>query len=188
MNDVTLASRTVNDLDLDALETMVAEIAADPSKAPARFGVTTRWAGQTRSESRVHAITVGGERIDRDFTIVADEPTELLGTNRAPNPQELLLSALNACMTVGYVAGAAMRGITLEHLEIETTGELDLRGFLDLSDSVAPGYPVIEYIVRIRGNGTPEQFEEIHRGVMATSPNYDNIARAIRMDGRLELV
>lgn len=184
----TLTRNIINDLDVDALEAMVGEIAADPSKAPARFGVTTRWTGQTRSESSVHSIQVGGERIERSFKIVADEPEELLGTDTAPNPQELLLSALNACMTVGYVAGAAIRGITLSHLEIETTGELDLRGFLDLSDAVAPGYPVIDYVVRIAGNGTAEQFEEIHQSVMATSPNYDNIARAIRMNGRLELV
>ena len=183
----TMTRNIVNDLDVDALTQMAGEIAADPSKAPARFGVTTRWTGQTRTESTVHSIELGGERIDRSFKIVADEPEQLLGANSAPNPQELLLSALNACMTVGYVAGAAMRGITLTRLEIETTGELDLRGFLDLSDAVAPGYPVIDYIVRIAGNGTPEQFEEIHAGVMATSPNYDNIARAIRMNGRLEL-
>jgi len=184
----TLTRNIVNDLDVDALGAMVSEIAADPSKAPARFGVTTRWTGQTRSESIVYAIEAGGERIERGFTIVADEPEELLGTDTAPNPQELLLSALNACMTVGYVAGAAVRGITLSRLEIETTGELDLRGFLDLSDAIPPGYPAIDYVVRIAGDGTAEQFEEIHANVMATSPNYDNIARAVRMSGRLELV
>ena len=184
----TMTRNIVNDLDVDALTRMVDEIAADSSKAPARFGVTTRWTGQTRTESTVHTINFGGEKIERSFKIVADEPEEMLGSNSAPNPQELLLSALNACMSVGYVAGAAVRGITLSHLEIEATGELDLRGFLDLSDAVAPGYPEIDYIVRIAGNGTPEQFEEIHAGVMATSPNYDNIARAIRMNGRLELV
>ena len=54
----------------------------------------------------------------------------------------MLLSALNACMTVGYVAGAAVRGIRLTSLEIETRGELDLRGFLNLSDSVPPGYGI----------------------------------------------
>lgn len=184
----TMTRNIINDIDVDALGAIAAEVAADPSKAAARFGVTTRWAGQTRSESRVHAIALGGERIERRFTIVADEPEQLLGTDTAPNPQELLLSALNACMTVGYVAGAAVRGITLDHLEIETSGELDLRGFLDIGDAIAPGYPAIRFTVRIGGNGTPEQFAEIHRGVLATSPNYDNIARAIRMDGTLELV
>jgi len=90
-------------------------------------------------------------------------------------------------MTVGYVAGAALNGITLERLEIETTGQLDLRGFLGLDDTVAPGYEAIDYIVRIGGNGTPEQFEAIHRTVMQTSPNYFNMARPIRMNGQLQL-
>jgi uncharacterized OsmC-like protein len=187
MTDVMTRNR-VNDIDLDALGAVVEAITDDPRQAMARFGVTTRWTGQTRTESKAHDIALGGETIARSFTIVADEPEELLGRNTAPNPQELLLSALNACMTVGYVAGAAVRGITLSHLEIEATGTLDLRGFLNLSDTVAPGYPKIDYVVRIAGDGTPEQFEEIHQGVMATSPNYDNIARAIRMNGTLMLV
>ena len=32
-----------------------------------------------------------------------------------------------------------------------------------------------------------EQFEEIHAEVQATSPNFDNIARAIRIDAKLEV-
>lgn len=187
MTDV-ITRNVVNDIDVDALGAVVEAITEDPKQALARFGVSTRWTGQTRTESQPHDIRLGEETIARSFTIVADEPEELLGKNTAPNPQELLLSALNACMTVGYVAGAAVRGITLSHLEIEATGTLDLRGFLNLSDMVTPGYPAIDYTVRIAGNGTPEQFEEIHQGVMATSPNYDNIARAIRMNGRMELV
>jgi uncharacterized OsmC-like protein len=97
------------------------------------------------------------------------------------------MAALNACMTVGYVAGAAKRGISLDRLEIETRGTLDLRGFFALSDTVPPGYPNIEYVVRIAGDGTPEQFAEIHAEVQATSPNFDNIARAIRIDAKLEI-
>jgi uncharacterized OsmC-like protein len=118
---------------------------------------------------------------------MADEPLELLGTNTAPNPQELLMSALNACMMVGYVAGAALNGITLQKLEIETSGTLDLRGFLGLDDKVKPGYEKLSYVVRIKGNGTPLQFREIHETVMRTSPNYFNIARPIYLDGELKV-
>ena len=50
------------------------------------------------------------------------------------------MAAFNACITVGYVAGAAIRGITLDSLEIRTRGKLDLRGFLGLSDEVPAGY------------------------------------------------
>ena len=184
MNDV-MTRNVVNGLDLDALGEVVEAIGRDPAQALVRFSVATRWTGQTGSATKVQDIVLGGERIARDFEIRADEPEELLGQNNAPNPQELLMAAANACMTVGYVAGAAMHGITLERLEIETTGQLDLRGFLGLDTSVPPGYEQIDYVVRIAGNGTPEQFEAIHQAVMATSPNYFNLARPIRMNGTL---
>jgi len=177
----------VNGLDLEALGQVVEAIQADASKAVVSFNVTTRWDGQTRSETTVDGYTIGGERVERRHTIVADEPFELLGSDGAPNPQELLMAALNACMTVGYVAGAALQGITLDTLEIRNNGTLDLRGFLGLDDHVAPGYEAIDYQVRIAGNGTPEQFEEIHRTVMKTSPNYFNFNRPIRMNGSLQL-
>jgi uncharacterized OsmC-like protein len=175
----------VNDIDLDKLTALVEEAAVNPALG---FEVTTRWDGQFRSESRVGAIRFGnGDVVVRDFAIKADEPEEILGSNEAPNPQELLMAALNACMTVGYVAGAAKRGITLYSLAIETRGTLDLRGFFALSDAVPPGYPSLQYVVRIAGDGTAEQFAEIHAEVQATSPNYDNLARAIRMEAKLEV-
>lgn len=179
------ATRPVNDIDLEALGQMVERISNDPREALAGFKVTTQWKGQTRSESRVEHATLGGAKIARDFTIAADEPFELLGTDRAPNPQELLLSAINACMVVGYVAQASVRGITLDDCTIETSGELDLRGFLGLDALVPPGYRRLDYVVTLKGEGSREQFEEIHRAVMATSPNYFNLARPIEMHGRL---
>ena len=91
------------------------------------------------------------------------------------------MAALNACMTVGYVAGCAMHGIVLESLEIETEGELDLRGFLGIDPNVKPGYDEVRYTVHIKGNGTPAQFRDIHETVMRTSPNYFNVANPIRM-------
>jgi uncharacterized OsmC-like protein len=182
----TVKSR-VNGLDLAALGEVVHAIAADPGQALAGFEVTTRWTGQTRSESEVEGFTLGGERIARSHKIVADEPCELLGSDGAPNPQELLMAAINACMMVGYVAGASLKGIKLDSLEIRTRGTLDLRGFLGLDDSVPPGYQSIDYDVRIAGAGSPEQFEEIHQTVMKTSPNYFNISRPVRMNGTLHV-
>ena len=182
----TVKSR-VNGLDLNALGEVVEAIGKDAELAKASFQVTTRWAGQTRSESFVEGFTLGGQRIARSHAIVADEPCELLGTDTAPNPQELLMAAFNACIMVGYVAGAAVNEITLESVEIATSGTLDLRGFLGLSDDVPPGYETVDYEVRIKGDGTPEQFEEIHRNVMKTSPNYFNMSRPIRMNGTLQV-
>ena len=177
-----------NGLDLAALGAVVDAIENDPTQALVGFDVTTRWTGQTRSETTVEGYTMAGERITRTHKIVADEPCELLGGDSAPNPQELLMAAFNACITVGYVAGASLKGIALDSLEIKTRGELDLRGFLGLSDEVAPGYESIAYEVKIKGDGTPDQFEEIHQTVLKTSPNYFNISRPIRVDATLTVV
>jgi uncharacterized OsmC-like protein len=177
----------VNGIDLKALGETVEAIEADPSKALVAFDVTTRWTGQTRSETVVDGYTLAGDRIGRSHKIVADEPVELLGGDSSANPQELLMAAFNACITVGYVAGASLKGIKLDTLEIKTRGDLDLRGFLGLSDQVAPGYEKIEYEVRIKGDGSARDFEEIHQTVMKTSPNYFNISRPIRVTGTLKL-
>src|SRR5262245_26253475 len=77
---------------------------------------------------------------------------ELLGQNGAPNPQELLMAAFNACIMVGYLATASVMGIRLDSVEIDTEGELGLRGFLGIDPNVKPGYDSIRYTVRLKGD------------------------------------
>ncbi len=175
----------VNGINVDDLKALVASIEADPAKAMTHWRVETTWKGQTRSRAEVQGFGFGGEQVARQFCIDVDEPMELGGSNRFANPQEYLIAALNACMTVGYVAQCAVRGITLEHLAIETEGDIDLRGFLGLNAEVAPGYEALRYTVRIRGDGTRQQFEEIHAAVMATSPNFYNLARPVALQPTL---
>ncbi|HEX8571994.1 MAG TPA: OsmC family protein [Allosphingosinicella sp.] len=175
----------INGLDMAGLDETIEAVAADPRLGQVAFRVRTDWKGQTKSESTVDSYTLAGQVVPRSFTIVADEPHELLGTNAAPNPQELLMSAVNACMVVGYVAQASVRGIALDSCRIETEGELDLRGFLGIDETIPPGYRRISYTVFLEGDGTRDQYEEIHQAVMATSPNYFNMAQPIQMVGRL---
>lgn len=178
----------VNGIDVDALQAVAADIAANPAKGMVEFRVKSNWKGQTRSEATVESYRLGGEKIDRTFKMMVDEPFELLGENTAPNPQEYLMTALNACVMVGYVAGAAIRGIRLESLELITEGALDLRGFLGIDPAVKPGYDRIRYTVRIKGNGTAEQFREIHETVLKTSPNYFNVTQPVAVDADLVVV
>ena len=175
----------VNGIDLKALDETVEAINQDAGCGNVQFRVKTEWLGQTRSQSTVDGYRIGGQEVARSFKVVADEPCELLGTDSAPNPQELLMSAVNACMIVGYVAQASVRGIRLDECRIEMEGELDLRGFLGIDESVPPGYRRINYTVTLEGDGTREQFEEIHQAVMSTSPNFFNMSQPIQMCGRL---
>jgi hypothetical protein len=45
----------------------------------------------------------------------------------------------------------------------ETEGDIDLRGFLGLDETVKPGYDQLHYTVHVKGNATSEQLEKIHR-------------------------
>ena len=120
----------VNGINVDDLSALIEGVRRDPAKGKTNWRVTTTWQGQTRSRAQVEGFEIGGEQVPRRFSIDIDEPCELGGTNRFANPQEHLIAALNACMIVGYAAQCAVRGIALESLEIETDGEIDLRGFL----------------------------------------------------------
>ena len=62
---------------------------------------------------------------------------------------------------------------------------MDLRRFLGIDKNVTPGCKGLKYMVRLRGNGTREQYEEVHKTVVATSPNYYNISHAIKLNTEL---
>jgi uncharacterized OsmC-like protein len=177
----TAQPNIVNGINLDDLFALIDGVRQDAAKANTTWRVTTTWQGQTRSRSQVEGCGIGGQQVPRQFSIDIDEPCELGGSNQSANPQEHLLAALNACMMVGYVAQCAVHGITLESLEIETDGEIDLRGFLGIDPAVRPGYENLSYVVRIKGSGTKEQFAEIHQAVMATSPNFYNVSRPVTL-------
>ena len=177
----TLAPKVVNGINLDDLFALIERVKSSPADGMTRWRVTSEWQGQTRSRAEVEGFELGSDVVPRRFSIDIDEPCELGGTNRAANPQEYLMAALNACMIVGYAAQCAVRGITLEHLAIETEGEIDLQGFLGLDPGVRQGYEKLRYTVRIKGNGTREQFAEIHQAVMATSPNFYNLSRPVSL-------
>lgn len=178
-------NKIINQIDTAALAHIVQRITDDPQKGKIAFDVVTKWQGQFRTESYPSDITFGKEKIQRDFLIAADEPQALLGKDSAANPQELLLAALNACMSIGYVSLAAIKGITLSKLEIRTRGELDLRGFLGISPNVKAGYDSLEYDVTIAGDGSTDQFEEIHQQVMNLSPNRFNLSMPVALKANL---
>ena len=175
----TAESTVVNGIDVDDLFALIEGVRREPAKGKTNWRVATTWQGQARSRAEIESYDIGGEKVPRRFSIDIDEPRELGGSNSFANPQDHLIAALNACMTVGYVAQCAVRGITLESLAIETDGEIDLRGFLGIDPAVPQGYENLRYTVRIEGNGTKEQFAEVHKAVMATSPNFYNLSQPV---------
>jgi hypothetical protein len=89
----------INGIDVEALHGFAGQVTDYPAAGRVTFGVLTIWQGGTRTRATTLPIQLGSSSLERDFVIEADEPAELLGTNKAANPQGLLLAALNACVT-----------------------------------------------------------------------------------------
>jgi uncharacterized OsmC-like protein len=173
------SSSVVNGIDTDAVHTLIESVEVNPPQGVTHWKVANTWQGGMHSRARVDSFAIGGNSVLRSFSIDIDEPLELGGGNAYANPQEYLLAGLNACMMVGYSALCALQGITLQKLEITTEGDIDLRGFFGLDPSIAPGYRELRTRVVIKGDGSEDQLRKIHELVLATSPNFYNVTRAV---------
>ena len=66
---------------------------------------------------------------------IVDEPPGLLGDDTAPNPSEASLAALGSCLAVGLHANAVHRGWTVNKLELELEGDLNITAVWGTGDT-----------------------------------------------------
>ncbi len=86
-------------------------------------------------------------------------------------------------MTTTMVYHAAVRGIKLEEVESKLEGDLDLSGFMDLSDEVRPGYEEIRVNFRVKTD--IEDLERL-KELIRFSPVYDVVSSGTRVKVEVE--
>lgn len=163
----------VNGVDVVGLRSAIMSVEKDPALGHYTFSGMTTWKGGARSSTLI-----------RGFTIEADEPVGLLGSNTAPNAVELVLSALGACLTVGVAYVAAQLGIVIHSLQFTIEGELDIRGFFGMK-GIHPGYENIMVTVDLHADADREKLETLLATVIETSPVRDIIARNVPVNIQL---
>ncbi|MGY4325903.1 hypothetical protein ACVWWG_000317 [Bradyrhizobium sp. LB7.2] len=173
----TTEPTVVNGINVDDLFALIDDVKRDASKGRTNWHVTTTWQGQARSRAEIESYEIGGKKVPRRFSIDIDEPGELGGSNRFANPQGPSDRGTQ-CLHDGWIC-CAVRGTRNHPRSLAIDGAIDLRGFLGIDPAVAQGYEDLSYTVHIKGDGTKEQFAEVHNAVMATSPNFYNLARAV---------
>jgi len=107
----------------------------------------------------------------------------LAGGDKGANPVEHLLHALASCVTTTLVYHAAVRGIKIEQLESDLEGDLDLRGFLGLSDEVRRGYENIRVKFKVKTDA--ENIERL-RALSKLSPVFDITSKGTNIDVSIE--
>ncbi len=81
-------------------------------------------------------------------------------------------------MTATIVYHAAVRGIKLDEVESALEGDLDLRGFLGLSEEVRPGYEEIRVHFKVKTD--LKDVEEL-KALIRLSPVYDVVSTGTRV-------
>lgn len=173
----------VNGVDVAALEGTVEAISDDPDVGMFTFRAETEWTDGLKAVTSINEFDQAGETIlTREFTIEGDEPEQILGERTAPNAVELLLTALGACLSVGYVANAAAMGIELDDLRFEMDGDVDLRGFLGISEDIRPGFDTVRCTVYVDADASTDELAALRERVESTSPLMDNVANAVELE------
>jgi len=175
------SKKTMNGVDVSRLVETVQAVKAAPELGTFQFRIANRWIGGGENRSEVKGFHGCGQEMQHSaaFTMTADEPDVLLGTDKGANPVEYLLHALAACVTTSMMYHAAARGIAVEQVESSLEGDIDLRGFLGIDPTVRNGFQNIRMTVRIKANATDEQLRQLSCLGPTFSPVYDSITRGV---------
>ena len=184
-----LQNTLTNGVDVGKLLATIDAIKANPELANFQFRAETEWKSGGHSRTRIQSFHgAGTEDTSRSkpFAMEADEPPVLLGSNAGPNAVEIVLAGLASCLAVGFAYNAAARGIRIDELTLNVAGNIDLHGFLGLSEKVRPGYRDIRVTCRVKSDASREQLMELCDYVQKTSPVLDIVRNPVGVSVVLE--
>lgn len=114
----------------------------------------------------------------RSFKLAVDEPPQLGGTDKGPNPVELILAALGTCQEITYRLYADTLGIPLNGVSVKLSGRLDLCGFFAVDDAVRPGFKDIHATVTLDSPASADELERLKATVDRHCPVLDILRNA----------
>ena len=129
--------------------------------------------------SLIAGTPTGVESTAGRHTFTIDEPASLGGDYAGASPVEHLLAALGSCQVISYQVWAAKLGIALDSIDIDVTGDLDVRGFFGLDKEVRPGFNSVQVEAHITGPESRERYEELTRTVERYCPVLDVLTAGV---------
>lgn len=173
---------TLNGFDTRAMSQTIETLQRNRALARFEFRAANQWLGGGTNRSRIQGFFgAGAEDTSRTqpFHLVAGEPPVLLGQNEGPNPGEYLLHAIAGCVTTTTVLHAAARGIRIDSMSSEVSGDVDVQGLLDFDKSVPAGFRQITMRVKIEADCSDAELDELLAFVRTHSPVADTVARPV---------
>lgn len=178
----------LNGVDVAGLNGAREAITQNPAAGIARYGVLLNWQEGTKIEAQATPMSIGGDKIERDFKWIIDEPPQLLGNSLGPTPQEYLMSGVAACIMVGFAVNASVNGIKIKRLAIKMDGSLDLAGFLNLRPDAEIKMNGLNYEIEVAADASREELEKIAEKAFSFSPNAMTAVHGTKVTGSLNVV
>ncbi len=182
-----LEQKMVNGVNVTELFGTIDAIKDQPEIAKFNFRAKNRWVNGANNRTTVSDFYGACETHahEKPFVFEKDEPPVLLGQDMGANPVEYALAALAGCVTTSLVYHAAAKGIEIEEIESTYEGDLDLRGFLGMSEEVRNGYEGINISFKIKSDAPREQLEELVKIAQERSPVFDIVTNPVPVKVKL---
>lgn len=180
----------VNGIDLGRLDDTVDAITNNPEIGKFRFRVHNKWEGGAHCSTTIKDF-YGACKEDtsrsKPFVLEADEPDVLLGKDHGPNATEAALHALASCLNATFIFQAAQDGIHVDQLELELEGDLDLNGFLGISDQIRNGFQQVRVTFKVKADASQEQITDLVQAAQNYSPVFDIFTNPVPVFARIEI-
>ena len=179
---------SLNGVNVDQLFANIDAIKTTPALGKFKFRADNKWINGGLNQTTIksfHGVQQENDHAN-PFELNADEPPLLLGEDKGPNPVEYALTALVACITTSMVYHAAAKGIKLNAVESRLEGDIDLRGFLGISDDIRRGYDNVRIYYKIDADVPNEQLEELIQMGTKYSPMFDTFTNPVTVTAQLD--
>ena len=125
----------------------------------------------------------------RTHAVEMDEPAGLDACDLAASAHEQLLSAMGACMTVGFVLNATKRGVKIHDMEITLEGNFDnILKWAGLDDSGNPGYRGVKAKLFVRADADEAMLKELWKLAVEGSPVTQSVIRGTPVTTEFQMV
>lgn len=147
----------MNHVNMDKIRELMEAIKKDPANAKILPKIAGDWIFEEGQPQFRSDIEVEGGK----FRVEADMPTKLGGWGSRPGPLHWCLYGLASCFAFTFAALAAMEGITLNKLSVETEGHIDFSKVFGLTEN--PIVEEVKFKVTADSNAGVEKMEHLRK-------------------------
>ena len=122
-----------------------------------------------------------------EWTLTADGPKVVGGSNRGPSPREFEEASLASCIAIGIAGKFAELGIAHTGLAVEVIGGVDLRGGYGMNSDAPVGYRDLSYTVHVESDEAEAKIMRALDEAEAANFTLDNLRRPLEITRQVSI-